>query len=318
MQVFGARGSGTNWFEALMQINYRGVKIMRTHSDGGSDNYGWKHGDLGTEKRIYVDGSYLHSDGYGFYVFEAKGIKVAENDQRYSGVDEDGDHYIINNALPLEKDNSEKTLLVVIYRNPLTWLRSIHKKPHHTLELVDMDFSQFIRHRWRTYAGSPNSEHAATEERQKWINKGVILEDELSVFAHRAKSIEITESFKNRVQNVVYVPYESASKNPKDVLAGIAELYDIAMNSEFVYDQSYKGRGKYEFTGTRYEDLKENDLHYILNYLRWDEEAGIGYYLLYHPETFTPTQIADPAELLNIKPDVRYYQESVLVYQANK
>jgi len=128
LQVFGARCSGTNVFEGLLRKNLQDVKIMRTDNAEGEDNFGGKHAGIGTQTRVYVDGKWLRLDEseeyYQRYIGEDNrridDIRISRDDPKYAGVDEEGNSYITSNAVSLEPSD----LLVVVYRNPLSWLQS--------------------------------------------------------------------------------------------------------------------------------------------------------------------------------------------------
>lgn len=314
IQVFGPRGCGTNWMDSLVRSNIKNINVMKTHADAGCDNYGWKHGDIGSEKKTFVDGVKWRYEkdelGEYTYIFNPRGtvVRVIKEDPRYTGIDKDGDRFVKNHALPLSKEQSGNVLLIVMYRDPITFLRSVQRLPHQALELIDADFSTFIRSRWRGYAESHDAEHATLEERQKLINKCDLLEDEPSVFAHRVSSIRIMENFKNNILNVVYVPYEVASNDPREVLAKIARIYNLEMNDDFTNVDSYKGLGREEYKKREYETLKEEDLHYILDQIMWDYEKNIGYTLKEHPSKFSSNQLVDPTSLISINFGLRYYK----------
>jgi hypothetical protein len=316
LQIFGARCSGTNWVDALMRENYLGVEVLRSEIDGGSDNFGWKHGDFGAVHRNYVDEDTIRHDGHGHIVREEKGVIVAENDRRYVGVDGQGDVFLKNNVLPVDWASSSDALLVVVSRNPIRWLRALHRKPHHALKLYDLPFSDFMKLPWVTYASPPIGTLNDAEKRAPWINKGIVLEDNASVFEHRQVSLATFHSFREKVQNVVYVSYESVLQDPESVITEIANQYGIQTRAAFANVASYKGLGGFEYAGTNYAQVDADALAYVLAHIDWETEYEAGYSLRAYGEPFTSEQLANPSSLVQINHQTRYYRDGERVASA--
>lgn len=280
---------------------------MRTDVSGGNDNFGWKHGNLGSENRTYVDGKAVRIEGRSV-VWHAEQITVSMDDPRYCGRDIDGDVYIKNHAIHLDNRNSEDTLIVVVNRNPISWLQSMHKTPHHALELYGLSFSEFIRRPWRYYDSAPINTLSTHEDRQYWIRKGILVEDEASIFEHRNSSLEMFASFVKSVQNVVFVPYEAALFDPKRVITEIARQYGIALRPAFEAVNAYKRPGNQEFSGSQYDPISRADLLYIVQRLPRAAEAEAGYSFATTSDAYSAQQLANPSSIVNINPMTRYFK----------
>lgn len=312
LQIYGVRCSGTNWVDSLMRENYQEVKIMPTDFTGGNDNFGWKHANLGREIRTYVDGQVIQHAGERI-IWKSKGVDVSQGDRRYAGVDEDGDWYVKNNALPLDRDNSDNTLLVVVNRNPLSWLQSLHRKPHHAMDLYDASFTDFVRKPWKTYASATLGSVKDPESRERWKRKGVIIEDEPSVFAHRQASLETFQSFADRVEHVVYVPYETVLRDPEKAISDIASVYGISTEPAFKPVTAYKRRGNETFDGNTYEPVTAADLAYVVSQIDKDTEAGAGY-LFPDSDHYSQQDLLTPARIVGIRPDLRFFRHGEQIF----
>ena len=312
-QVRGLRASGTNYLDSLMTSNFPELRVVRTLFGAGHEDYGWKHGALGSEAREYVDGVYLAPNG-GYFVRYEDGeevYRVRQDDPAFVGQDAEGDVYVRNRIEPV----SDSALLVVVYRNPLKWLQSLHQQPHHAPAHYDLSMSEFIHGPWQTCYTAPNADASPDPaERQKWIDKSkrlpeIIIEDEASVFMHRARSIMRFETLQDEVPNVVYVNYEQVRSKPHAFLGRLAMEFDIPMSYEYADTKTYKGNGNVPYIEKPYEPLSKPDLLYIMQAIDWDVERHIGY---------TPIrdfrQVDDPEEI----PDEACEQPTRLITFASQ
>lgn len=318
IQTFGAQCSGTNWVDGLLQQNLKNVEIMRTNVNGGNDTFGWKHGPLGKETRTYMDGREVKHKGERI-VWTRKGIDISDRDPKYTGRDSSGDLYMKNHAIPLNNGNSFDKLLVVVSRNPMSWIQSYHQTPHHALEMYGVSFGEYIRKRpFRQYAsvylGAINGDTPeAKEARGYWINRGALLDTDESVFDHRSRSLDTFQAFADQVQNVVFVPYEKALADPQGTLTEIAGVYGIQMEPEFRGITAYKQTGNQEFAGSKYAPVEPDDLDYVIEHLAWDTERTAGFTLLDNSGNYSTEQLNKPARLVYVDPTVRYYKNGQLV-----
>jgi len=315
VQVFGARASGTNYFHDLAVRNLLDVDVTTTHLGEGYDNYGWKHGAIGGEVGVYVDEAQIVTDGTD-YLRREDGRRIRRDDPRYVGVDRDGDPYIKNNATPVDDD----ALLVVLYRNPIRWLQSLQRQPHHAHELYGVSFADFLTRRWRTYMSAPGAEFSPDAAvRQHWVQKGAVIEDEPSIFAHRAHSIARFEKFRDQAPNVAYMNYEALRRDPSACLGALATHFGMALKTPFENTNSYKGHGSKPFIETNYAPIAKADLLRILHAVDWSAEAAanyspaIDYAHIAKPEDIPDAQIDNPLQVLNFNPVIWCYRDGVLL-----
>ncbi len=286
-QVYGERNSGTNYLRKLMRENYQDILPL-----GGDRGFGWKHTDFGQPWCDYRNGPeeiYCHS------------------------------------VRDYKKD-SKNVVFVVIYRNPITWLQSMHKHAHHAPLLYGLSFSDYIRHPWTSYYGIPGQESSPDKERRlSMVKPENLFEEYESVLDLRVQKNQIFESFKNRVDNVAYVNYEHLKDAPEEVLQTIADKYEFKIKGNFANITEDKfGFGKYK--PKKYPPISKVDLDHIIDVLDWDQETSIGYRFdttAYQKMNISqpmlaklfrrPIEVESPNKLIKTKNQVRCYKQGKLL-----
>lgn len=316
-QVRGLRASGTNYMDSLMTANYPEMRVVRSLIGTGHDDYGWKHGALGSEAREYVDDANLVADGEFFIRYEdgQEVYRVKQDDSDFVDKDAEGDVYVRNRVEPVD----DSTLLVVVHRNPLKWLQSLHRQPHHAPTHYGLSMSEFIRSPWRTCFTSPNADSSPdANERQRWIDKSrrigeTVIEDEVSVFMHRARSVMRFETLQDAAPNVVYLNYEHIRRRPQAVLGRLAMQYDIPVTYQYNDSRTYKGNGKKPYIEQDYPPIAKPDLLHIMRSIDWDVEQSIGYEpvrdfsIVTDPEEIPDEACEKPTNLIVFHPRMRTY-----------
>lgn len=243
--------------------------------------FGWKHGDVGTM-------TYLHHEG-----------KLHEVE-----------------LMPLDWARSRDTILFVIYRNPMSWLRSLHCNPHQAPESYWLTFEEFIRKPYRSFHCDPpgSDSHPDKSIRMKQVKRKNMIDSYDSVFAMRKIKLKIFESFKYRFHNVVYINLETLEQDPERYLREISDTFKLQMNHRFVDVTTYKG-GDAPYKKSTYDPIEYKNLQHILSDMAWDEEAKVGYALrvgaklLAHQARLQ----ADPESLLNVFPFRQYFKNGNLL-----
>lgn len=280
-QVYGMRCSGTNYFDALLENNFPTLSFSAT-SPTSPKTFGWKHGDIGTATYIH------HGDG----LLDAQ-------------------------MMPLNWALSRDTILFVIFRNPVSWVQSLHRNPHNMPEAYGLTFSSFIRQRVRSYhTNPPGSESSPLKSvRKKQLRTTRLIEDYDSPFAMRKIKIRIFESFKYRFHNVVYCNLETLEQDPERLLRNIAECYKLPMIPKFKDITTYKG-GESPFQKSTYDPVSNEDLQYILAHTDWAAESRIGYVPRLSAKLLTRQARfqEEPDSILHIFPYSRYYQNAHTLY----
>jgi hypothetical protein len=317
VQVRGLRASGTNYMDSLLSTNFPSIQVNRTLFGAGQDDYGWKHGALGSEIHEYIDGAYIVSDGDEYVRLENSEeiFRVGKDDSRYVGADSEGDIFVRNNVIPV----TAATLLVVVHRNPLKWLQSMQRQPHHAPKLYGFNMSAFIRNPWQTCYTSPYGDASHDPaERQKWIDKSkrigeTIIEDEASVFDHRANSIRLFELLRSQAPNVLYINYEQLRSETAVCLGRLALLFDMPTSRTFKQSATYKGNGSVPFIEQKYQPFSKRDLLHIMRSIDWEAEAIAGYEPIHDfsketdPEVIPDEACEYPTRLIRFMLRVRSY-----------
>lgn len=308
IQVFGARCSGTTRLRNLLAKNFLEINILPTNAEG-FDNFGWKHGGLGSEMRIYVDDKYVRLNDAGTHFLrhiddnpKLDIYEIPVQDGRYAGIDTDGDAYIKSHAVPLTCSD----LLIVVSRNPIAWLQSMYRTPYHALAIFnlrdtgDLSFERFIREPWRTWASSPRIDDAENiGKRQKYIDKQIMLEDSASIFEHRAASLALFNRFFQNAPNVAYVTHEYINRSPKNCVNQIAEVYGIHQRTAFDNTTTYKGRSDTElFQPKPTAPMRSQDLRFVIDALDWGLEQTVGYKPASSSADLTKEVCTDPDKLV--------------------
>jgi hypothetical protein len=130
VKVFGERNSGTNYLERLLKANFDvellpGTRPMSHTEIAVRLNNVPKH-DRAVLREAIID------DDIQRIRYTGLGWKHGAPDLA---------------TLRQSEEHVRKVLFVTIFRHPYTWLRSLHRRPYHSL-LSKVDFSSFIRSPW--------------------------------------------------------------------------------------------------------------------------------------------------------------------------
>lgn len=134
VKIYGERNTGTNVLEQTIQKNFDCEVLPGNHRLPDEDAYELARslGFAGSEYFMFVDG--LQADSLREHLHQDLGWKHA--------------------CPPLEViqnyKNLDKTLFIVISKDPYNWLLSFHRRPYNQLTTQKLDFSSFIRYFWIT------------------------------------------------------------------------------------------------------------------------------------------------------------------------
>ena len=173
-------------------------------------------------------------------------------------------------------------LIVVVFRNTHDWLRSMYKKPWHTIQsLRQLSFSEFLRSEWQTISDIPGV--LPDYDKKNTLNQVLQLDRHPITGRPYNNIIELRNiktasflGFLNRGCNVVCTQYEYISANPQDFLQRVASLYDLEFSGDVASVTTHLGTGGF----TRHaapKDFSESDLDFIHEWIDHDQESRIGY-----------------------------------------
>lgn len=198
-----------------------------------------------------------------------------------------GKHWFIKDHLPRCRPNrstdhqckrplsdSGDTLFVVIYRDPLDWLRSLHSKPYHANGHRGLEFSEFLRKRWVSYETKRMNPHWPQCDGGYYF-----IEEAENVLQLRSLKIRHLNRLQEAVENVTFINYEELVLDTR-LLVDVAQRFGIRLKQQPPVDESfYFGGGPIRtFTAPkRYDPIAVRDLDFIGENLDREVEAQIGY-----------------------------------------
>ena len=271
IHIFGMQCSGTNHLEKTLILN---LPIDTVYVKGNL--LGWKHDDIWSPS--------------GF----------ANEDNSAIDYDEREHHSMIYNSL-----------FIVIYRNPIAWLRSLHLTPHNAPKLHGLDFSTFIRSPFETFFTPMGKDIPESEDELAQIARpDRFWERYPSALAMRKTKIDIFESFKYRLPNVCYINLETFIENPQAVLAALTDHYGITFNKDLILNSEDK-HGKKHYAPKQYAHIPLYDLAHLARKINFDYEKNIGYSLIPSNRSFKVGQVftlpKDPSKIFKHRPIMRAY-----------
>lgn len=164
-------------------------------------------------------------------------------------------HWFIKDTTFDKIKNDNKTLFVVIFRNPYQWMKSLHKTPHHLKSIKGKPFIEFIKQ-------SP------------LISKEIkfdFKEESENLLTLRTEKILNFKKLQEVTDNVLFFKYEDLLVKHLDYLnklqvAGL-EKQIKPINCIKKAPQEYK--------------LLKAEINHINEHLNWDVENDIGYEKFY-------------------------------------
>lgn len=169
--------------------------------------------------------------------------------------------------------DGDSTLFLVIFRDPIDWLRSIHARPYHAPGHWDLSFAEFIRKPWLCFEAERANPIWPAERGPFFIEQAD------NVVRLRSEKIRHLTNLEGTVANVAFVTYE-ALLDDLGALGEIADRFGIALKNRPLLDETtYFGGGTEQtFAAPRdYPPVSDKDLRFIRQNLDLDLEASIGY-----------------------------------------
>lgn len=178
-------------------------------------------------------------------------------------------------------DGSDNMLVVVIFRNPYDWVRSLNLQPWHAAKnLQNLPFSQFIRTPWRLNLRQNLIARLRRQNPLLDLNPidGTPFKNVLEL---RTAKIRNMLKIRERAKNVYCINYEIVRDHPQEVLNELKELFSLNLKPDYQPVVLYKGlvrAGKYQ--ETIYDPISMEDLIHINAHLDEQLENEIGYSLM--------------------------------------
>jgi hypothetical protein len=197
-----------------------------------------------------------------------------------------GKHWFINGLEPRGRPNrstdlqcvrrpvdGDDTLFLVIFRDPLDWLRSIHARPYHAPGHWNLPFAEFIRKPWICF------EQERVNPLWPEAKGPYFIEEADNVVRLRSQKIRHLLELEGTATNVAFVNYETL-RDDLGILGAIADRFGFSLKSWPLVDETTHvgGGAPRTFVEPRdYPPVSDEDLRFILRNLDRDLEASIGY-----------------------------------------
>lgn len=191
-----------------------------------------------------------------------------------------GPEYYLGDSRYYNFADTDEWLILIIFRNPYDWLRSFYLEPWHVRKsMKKLSFPDFIRSKWELdlkdqFLRIEVPRHLLLDKNP--VN-GLPFEN---ILALRTAKINDMLEIKNRASNVYYINYETVRDHPKEVLAEISSLYEVALLPKYAPVTTYKGNTKKKFVKKKYGEIDERDRAFINANLDRVLEEQIGYHLV--------------------------------------
>jgi hypothetical protein len=170
-------------------------------------------------------------------------------------------------------------LFIVIHRNPVSWLLSMHRIPHHAPFHVNVPLSVFLRMEWSDYYNErgPGDDIAPDPDRRFALGRARnAIERFPSIFDLRREKIERFTAYATRLPQVVFVTYEAVAANPAGFLNALAEITRVPRLPVLAGVEETKfGTGR--FVPREDETVAAHDFEHIAARLSWYHEHLVGY-----------------------------------------
>jgi hypothetical protein len=174
-------------------------------------------------------------------------------------------------------EGNEKTLFVMVVRDPYDWIRSYHSSPYGALRtLGGLPFSQFIRATYHFDPRSPDYEHFTkiSPHFEKDPQTGKPFPNVLKMRTAKTKNMLLIQ---DKVENFYLIRYEVACEYPEEVLQELASLYGLSLSPTLISIDTRRDNGKVTYTPKKYPPIDFDDLEFINSQLDWELERWLGY-----------------------------------------
>jgi hypothetical protein len=173
-------------------------------------------------------------------------------------------------------ESADDCLFVVIYREPLAWLRSLQRTPWHVAPaLRGLPMSEFLRHEWwcvwdedgEVFPGDPRYGAEMMIERDPETQQRFA-----NVLHMRTAKIRNWESLREKTRYHFYLRFEDLTRDPRGQFEALAEHSSLRRRWRFD-DPARRRKG-----GSKvYARFSDDDLDFILHELDVELERRIGY-----------------------------------------
>jgi hypothetical protein len=178
------------------------------------------------------------------------------------------------------EDAAPDCLFVVVTRDPLDWIRSLHQKPWHAAApLRDVTLAEFMRQPWWCEWGRDMqllADDARLGTEMMHERDPETGERFANVMKLRASKLRNWFALPERVQHYLAVRYEDAAADPRRLVREVAQRFGMRRWPWLRSVKTFKG-GRERFVKKQYEPIPSADRDWIVSQLDLPLERAAGY-----------------------------------------
>lgn len=183
-------------------------------------------------------------------------------------------------------------LIICLFKDPYSWLVSMHGKPHHAPQLLDTTFSQFIRSEWACYTGDNYDKRdlikdPITDAQEMLYERNPDTNERFAnVMQLRSAKIKRVKELQDFWPNLLYMRYEELLSSPRIKVCDIAGHFNMRLKGPVKLSKGYFGKNPDKvWDRTAYYQEKQylknytpEDLAYVNQQIDWQYENSLGYH----------------------------------------
>jgi len=193
----------------------------------------------------------------------------------------------------IKEEATDSDLILVITKEPYSWLVSMYKKPHHAPQMLKLSFSEFLREEWACYEGK-NFDSRDLEKDPLLPEQEMMFERNPDTNERFGNVIRLRESKMRRllrikdeniVKNIEFIRYEDLLLAPRKKILSVADNHKLKIKGPIKLSSGYFGKNpskKFDrkdfYLQKQYLDgYKVSDLKFTNSQLDEELEARYGY-----------------------------------------
>ena len=168
-------------------------------------------------------------------------------------------------------ETEDETLFLGIIRNPIIWIDSFFKSPHHIPRSNKKNIKNFLFNKWYSLNDDTHNEIM--------LDRNIITKNRYkNIFELRyTKNNYLINNMPKNVKNYLLIRYEDLYDNYDLILSYIEKKFNLTRkNTDFKKIITYKGK-KDELFVKKDIKLTKNIVDIIINNLNKEQENGLGY-----------------------------------------
>lgn len=192
----------------------------------------------------------------------------------------------------LKNKVNQSDLIICLFKDPYSWLVSMHGKPHHAPQLLGLSFSEFIRSEWACYQGDNYDtrdlvKDPLTPDQEMLYERNPETGERFdNVMQLRSAKIKRVKQLQKFWPNILYMQYEELLTKPRVTVCDIAGQFKMKLNGPVQLSKGYFGknpnkkwdRSAYYQEKQYLKHYTQEDLDYVNDQIDWEYENILGYH----------------------------------------